>query len=87
MGAVDFERAVLGAVLLNPDNWQLVAALRCTEFMLDSHQKIFGRMRDLAESLMNWIETESFMPSVMSGTFRPSRRASQTGQPSRSSTT
>ena len=50
MGAKDLERAVLGAVLLNPTHWPQVAVLRPDDFSLDSHRKIFGRMRDLAES-------------------------------------
>src|ERR1700685_78322 len=50
MGAIDFERCALGAVLVNPANWELIALLRPEDFLLDSHCKIFSRMRDLAES-------------------------------------
>jgi hypothetical protein len=50
MAAVDFERAVLGAVLMKPQNWAVAAVLRFDNFSLDSHRKIFGCMRDLAES-------------------------------------
>jgi hypothetical protein len=50
MGASDFECAVLGAVLLNSENWQIVAALRADDFSLDSPRRIFGCMRPLAES-------------------------------------
>jgi AAA domain/DnaB-like helicase N terminal domain len=50
MGAVDFERAVLGAVLMNPQNWPVAGVLCSDDFSLDSHRKIFGRMRDLSES-------------------------------------
>ncbi len=50
MGVVDFERAVLGAVLMNPQNWHLAAVLRLDDFSLDSHRKILGCMRSLAES-------------------------------------
>lgn len=50
MGALEVERAALGAVLLNPQSWRLVAMLRRDDFLLDSHRKIFGRMSELAES-------------------------------------
>ncbi len=50
MGADDLERAVLGAVLLNPAHWPQIAVLRPGDFLLDAHRKIFGRMLDLAES-------------------------------------
>ena len=50
MGAIDFERAALGAVLLNPGNWESVAVLRSDEFLLDSHRRIYARMADLAGS-------------------------------------
>jgi replicative DNA helicase len=50
MGAIDFERGALGAVLVNSENWQLVAVLRLDDFLLDSHRRIFVRMRALAES-------------------------------------
>jgi len=50
MGANDLERAVLGAVLLNPAHWPQIAVLRPDDFLLDAHRKIFGRMLDLAES-------------------------------------
>ena len=50
MGAVDFERAVLGAVLLDPNHWQQSAVLRPDDFSLDAHRRIFTRMGDLAES-------------------------------------
>lgn len=50
MGANNSERTLLGAVLLNPAHWCQIAALRPVDFSLDSHRKIFGRMRDLAES-------------------------------------
>ena len=50
MAAVDFERAVLGAVLLNPTRWPQIAVLRSDDFVLDSHRKIFSRMLGLVES-------------------------------------
>jgi putative DNA primase/helicase len=50
MGAIDFERAVLGGVLLDPNHWRQSAVLRPDDFSLDAHSKIFARMRDLAES-------------------------------------
>jgi putative DNA primase/helicase len=50
MGAVDFERAVLGAVLLDAENWHLIAALRPDDFLLDSHRRIYIRMYELARS-------------------------------------
>lgn len=46
----NFERGLLGAVLMNPQNWPVAAVLRSDDFSLDSNRKIFGRMRDLAES-------------------------------------
>jgi hypothetical protein len=46
----DFERAVLGAVLLNPEHWSQIAELHPEDFSLDSHRKIFSRMLELAES-------------------------------------
>jgi putative DNA primase/helicase len=51
MGAVDFERAVLGTVLLNPTLWHQIALLHPDDFSLDSHRKIFSCMLGLAESL------------------------------------
>ena len=50
MGADNLERAVLGAVLLNPAHWPQIDVLRPGDFLLDAHRKIFGRMLDLAES-------------------------------------
>jgi replicative DNA helicase len=50
MGAVDFERAVLGAVLMNSETWRLVAVLCLNDFLLDWHRRIYARMTDLAES-------------------------------------
>ena len=50
MGANDWERAVLGAVLMTPAHWHQIAVLRADDFSLDSHRKIFGRMRGLSES-------------------------------------
>jgi putative DNA primase/helicase len=49
MGAVDFERAVLGAVLLDPNHWRQTAVLCPADFALDAHRRIFACMRDLAE--------------------------------------
>jgi hypothetical protein len=46
----NFERGLLGAVLMNPQNWPVAAVLHSDDFSLDSNRKIFGRMRDLAES-------------------------------------
>ncbi|MGC1647903.1 MAG: AAA family ATPase [Candidatus Sulfotelmatobacter sp.] len=51
MGALEVERAALGAVLVNPQSWHVVATLSRDDFLLDSHRKIFGRMSHLAESL------------------------------------
>ena len=50
MGAIDLERAVLGAVLLDPNHWQQCAVLRPDDFSLDAHRRIFTRMGDLTES-------------------------------------
>jgi hypothetical protein len=50
MGANEYERSVLGAVLLNPALWSQAAGLRPDDFSIDSHSKIFARMADLAES-------------------------------------
>jgi replicative DNA helicase len=50
MGADGLERAMLGAVLLNPAHWPQIAVLRAGDFSLDSHRKIFGCMLALAES-------------------------------------
>jgi putative DNA primase/helicase len=50
MGVVDFERAVLGAALLDSKHWSQISALRPDDFILDSHHKIFGRLLDLATS-------------------------------------
>ena len=50
MGANEYERSVLGAVLRNPALWSQAAALRPDDFSIDSHNKIFVRMADLAES-------------------------------------
>lgn len=50
MGANEYERTVLGAVLVNPALWSQAAALRPNDFSIDSHSKIFARMVDLAES-------------------------------------
>ena len=50
MGTDDFERAVLGAVLLDPTLWPLIAGLRSDDFALDAHRRIFGRMLGLVES-------------------------------------
>src|SRR5437667_2175155 len=47
MAAPDFERAVLGAVLLNPTHCTEIAVLRPNDFLLESHRKIFRCMRDL----------------------------------------
>jgi archaellum biogenesis ATPase FlaH len=35
---------------MSPQNWPVAATLRSDDFLLDSHRKIFGRMRNLAES-------------------------------------
>jgi hypothetical protein len=35
---------------MNPQNWSVAAMLRSDDLSLDTHRKIFGRMRDLAES-------------------------------------
>src|SRR5262249_14508377 len=50
MAARDVERAVLGAVLLNPTHWQQISLLSPDDFQLDWHRTIFARMRDLATS-------------------------------------
>ncbi len=50
MGADNLERAVLGAVLLNPAHWPQIAGLRPDDFSLDAHRKIFACMSDLAKS-------------------------------------
>ena len=50
MGALEVERAALGAVLVNPQSWRVVAMLRQDDFLLDSHRRIFVCMLDLAES-------------------------------------
>jgi hypothetical protein len=50
MGAAEYERSVLGAVLLNPALWSQVAVLRPDDFSIDSHRRIFVRMMDLADS-------------------------------------
>ena len=50
MGAQDIERAVLGAVLMNPAHWRQIAVLRPDDFSLDSHRRIFSCMRNLADS-------------------------------------
>ena len=46
----DFEKAVLGAVLVNEATWPKVAVLRPGDFSVDSHSRIHLRMVDLAES-------------------------------------
>lgn len=38
-----FERAVLGAVLLNEAMWPQIATLRPADFSLDSHRRIYAR--------------------------------------------
>jgi putative DNA primase/helicase len=50
MGTSDFERAVLGGVLLNANHWRQIAVLCPDDFLLDSHRRIYSRMVDLAES-------------------------------------
>ena len=50
MGANDFERAVLGAVLINTEVWPVVSSLDPDDFSLDSHRTIYVRMIDLAQS-------------------------------------
>ena len=50
MGANEYERSVLGAILLNPALWSQAAGLRPDDFSSDSHRRIFARMADLAES-------------------------------------
>lgn len=50
MGANEFERSLLGALLLNPALWPQAAGLRPDDFSIDSHSTIFARMVDLAES-------------------------------------
>jgi putative DNA primase/helicase len=50
MGANEYERSVLGAVLLNPELWCQVAGLRQDDFSIESNRKIYARMVDLAES-------------------------------------
>jgi replicative DNA helicase len=44
------ERVVLGCVLLNNSLWNEAQQLREQDFSLTGHQRIFGKMRDLAES-------------------------------------
>jgi hypothetical protein len=46
----DFERAVLGAILLNNAHWPEVAVLGPDDFLLDSHRRIYARMVDLVAS-------------------------------------
>ena len=48
MSDVDVERTVLGAILLNGRLHEQAAELRPEDFSLDSHRRIFERMRDLA---------------------------------------
>ena len=49
---VEAERSILGAILLNPQAYDEVAASGMTsaDFSLDSHRRIYTRMIDLAES-------------------------------------
>ena len=44
MGAIDFERAVLGGVLLDPNHWRQSAVLRPDDFSLDAHSKIWPNL-------------------------------------------
>jgi replicative DNA helicase len=48
----DAERSVLGAILLDPKAYDEASALGLTasDFLLDSHQRIYSRMIELAES-------------------------------------
>lgn len=49
--AIDFEKGLLGVVLLDPKRMALVASLlQQHHFGLDSHQRIFGAMSDLHRS-------------------------------------
>jgi putative DNA primase/helicase len=45
-----WERSILGAILLDGRVYAQAAELRPTDFMLDSHRRIFARMSDLAVS-------------------------------------
>jgi replicative DNA helicase len=46
---IDAERAVLGAILVNPDLfWEVADRLEPADFFRDAHAKIFGVMRELA---------------------------------------
>jgi putative DNA primase/helicase len=45
---LDVERTILGAILLNGRLCEQAAELRPEDFWLDSHRRIFERMRDLA---------------------------------------
>ncbi|MDP9158736.1 MAG: replicative DNA helicase [Acidobacteriota bacterium] len=49
---IDAERSILGGLLLDPNSYDEVAALGliASEFLLDSHRRIYSRMVDLAES-------------------------------------
>src|SRR5207248_8914606 len=49
---IDAERSILGAIMLNAKAYDESAALGLVsgDFSLDSHQRIYSRMIDLAES-------------------------------------
>jgi putative DNA primase/helicase len=48
--SVNAERSILGAILLNSSAYSQTADLSPDDFSLDSHRRIYARMRDLAES-------------------------------------
>src|SRR5271165_4065072 len=50
MDSASVERVVLGSVLLENSLWSQARELREQDFALGAHQRIFRRMRELAES-------------------------------------
>lgn len=45
--AIDAERAILGAILLNNAAWEQAAQMDPSEFFLDSHRVLFGAIKNL----------------------------------------
>ncbi len=48
--AIDAEKSILGAVLLDNDLYDQATALKAEDFYLDGHRRVFGAMRDLRET-------------------------------------
>ena len=48
--AIDVERVVLGSILLDNAKYYELSPFTGEEFSLDSHRRIYGRIRDLIES-------------------------------------